>query len=319
MDLTRRKRKLLPDFIVIGAMKSATTTLHEQLARQTGLFLSRPKEPNFFSDDENYAKGFDWYASFFEGAGDSHLLGESSTHYTKLPTHPRTVERMMRALSRVKLIYVMRHPIDRLTSHYFHELTVGRIKVGLEEAIDSNPELVDYGRYSLQLEPYLAAYGPESVLPVFFDRLVARPDLELGRIGRFLGLSQALRWDHGLKPQNVGRERLRNSPIRDALVQSPWITRLRRRLLPSSWSEALKDLWKVNNGPPPVPSGLHDRLRDTFDRDLARLGSWLGITLDCDSFHDESSGRAHAWSQLDPPLQSPSRETDGARTSQLCP
>ena len=300
MDPPRRKRNVLPDFIVIGAMKSATTTLHEQLARQSDLFLSRPKEPNFFSDDENYARGFNWYASFFEGADDSLLLGESSTHYTKLPTYPRTVERMVRALPRVKLIYVMRHPIDRLTSHYFHEVTVGRMKVSLEEAIDSHPELVDYGRYSMQLQPYLAAYGPESVHPVFFDRLVARPDKELERIGRFLGVSRTLRWDHRLKPQNVGRERLRNSPIRDALVQSPWITGLRRKLLPRSWSEALKDFWKVRNGPPTVPSGLHDRLRDAFDRDLARLGSWLGITLDCESFHDVSSARAHAWRQLDP-------------------
>ncbi len=46
-----------PDFIVIGAMKSATTTLHEQLARQPGIFMCRPKEPNFFSDDENLRAG----------------------------------------------------------------------------------------------------------------------------------------------------------------------------------------------------------------------------------------------------------------------
>ncbi len=58
-----------PDFIVIGAMKSATTTLHEQLARQPGLFMSRPKEPNFFSDNENYARGWGWYSSLFRAAG----------------------------------------------------------------------------------------------------------------------------------------------------------------------------------------------------------------------------------------------------------
>ena len=54
-----------PDFIVIGAMKSATTTLHEQLARQPGVFMSRPKEPNFFSDDAIYARGWGWYSSLF--------------------------------------------------------------------------------------------------------------------------------------------------------------------------------------------------------------------------------------------------------------
>ena len=57
-----------PDFIVIGAMKSATTTLHEQLARQPGVIMSRPKEPNFFSDDRIYARGWGWYSSLFRPA-----------------------------------------------------------------------------------------------------------------------------------------------------------------------------------------------------------------------------------------------------------
>src|SRR5215831_9979567 len=130
----------LPDFLVIGAMKCATTTLHEQLARQPGIFMSRPKEPNFFSDDEILARGWGWYASLFWPAGEADLRGESSTHYTKLPTYPRTVERMARHLPRLKLVYVMRHPIDRLISQYVHELTAGRIALGLAEAVIRHPE-----------------------------------------------------------------------------------------------------------------------------------------------------------------------------------
>ena len=275
----------LPDFIIIGAMKSATTTLHEQLARQPGLFMSRPKEPNFFSDDENYAKGLDWYASCFEGPARTTSCGESSTHYTKLPTHPRTVERMVEALPRVKLIYVMRHPIDRLTSHYLHEQTVGRITVGLEEAVDRHPELVDYGRYSMQLEPYLRAYGPESVHPVFFDRLVSRPDEELERIGRFLGVSRPLRWDHSLAPQNVGRERLRDSHLRNVLVQAPVLTSLRRRLIPRSWIERAKAFWQVGVDPPRVPARAGaEAPRRVRSATLPGWDRGWASPLDCDYF-----------------------------------
>jgi hypothetical protein len=92
--------------------------------------------------------------------------------------------------------------------------------------------------------------------------------------------------DHALKPQNVGRERMRSSPLRDALVQNPVLSTLRRTLIPRYWTEGLKSFWKVRIDPPPVPSGLSDRLRELFDRDLARLGSWLGVSLDCDSFHE---------------------------------
>src|SRR5262249_10226438 len=152
-DITRMndsKPERLPDFLVIGAMKSATTTLHEQLARQPGLFMSRPKEPNFFSDDDVHARGLDWYASLFRHAPSTALCGESSTHYTKLPTYPHAVGRIADSVPGVRLIYVMRHPLDQLLSHYVHERTVGRIKESLEEAVDRYPELLDYGRYGMQ-------------------------------------------------------------------------------------------------------------------------------------------------------------------------
>jgi hypothetical protein len=285
----------LPDFIVIGAMKSATTTLHEQLALQSGLLMSRPKEPNFYSDEENYARGIDWYASFFEGAGDILLVGESSTHYSKLPTYPHTAERMRTAVPYVKLIYVMRHPIDRLTSHFLHEVTAGRISVGLEEAVQRHPELVDYSRYSMQLEPYLRIFGQDAILPIFFDRLVEQPDIEFQRIGRFLGVAEPLRWDHGMKPQNVSRERMRSSRWREALVQAPVLTRLRRSLVPRQLSESLKSIWRVGIDAPAVPAGLGDRLREFFDRDLSRLGSWLGINLDCDTFHAVAGSEYPSW------------------------
>ena len=79
---------------------------------------------------------------------------------------------MVRDLPRLKLIYVMRHPIERLMSQYVHELTAGRIAVGLREALGRHPELIDYSRYSMQLQPFVEAYGPGTVLPVFFSRLV---------------------------------------------------------------------------------------------------------------------------------------------------
>lgn len=292
-----------PDFIVIGAMKCATTTLHAQLSRQPGLFMSQPKEPNFFSDDEVFARGFDWYASLFRGAAEGDIRGESSTHYTKLPTHPRAVERMAQALPHVKLIYVMRHPIDRLISHYIHELTVGRIGVdiGIHEAIVQLPELVDYGRYAMQLRPYREIFGPECILPVFFQGLVLHPQVELERIGRFLGCAGSLRWDETVGPQNVGSERLRKSAFREILVQAPLLTAIRRWLFPSTWTQPFKALWRARVAPPSVPPGLMKHLADAFDSDLAELGTWLGLELNCDNFQEVTTARPYDWVEVQPP------------------
>lgn len=286
-----------PDFIVIGAMKSATTTLHEQLARQPGVIMSRPKEPNYFSDDAHYARGPRWYATHFRGAGEGDLCGESSTHYTKLPTYPETVGRMARDLPGVKLVYVMRHPIDRLVSHHRHEQNVGRIDrgLGLDRAVERFPELVDYGRYALQLTPYLGAFGRQRVLPVFFRRLVEHPDAELARIGRFLGLPRPARWDPTVGVRNAGADRLRPSPLRHALATAPLLTPVRQRLIPSALYSPLKALWRDRIENPPLGPELAARLRRLFDEDLARLGSWLGVRLDCDNFRQATRDRPFDW------------------------
>lgn len=284
-----------PDFLVIGAMKCATTTLHAQLARQPGVFMSDPKEPNYFSDDDVFARGADWYASLFRGAPPGSVRGESSTHYAKLPAYPRTVERIARALPGVKFVDLMRNPIDRLISQYVHERTVGRVGVGVEAALAEAPGLIDYGRYAMQLAPYLDAFGPARVLPVFFRSLVDRPHDELRRIGRFLGVPTRLAWDETLGPQNVGSERLRRSVVRETLVKAPVLTPLRRRLVPPRLALPLKALWRAREGRPTLPAGLEARLEDVFDEDLERLGAWLGVSLTCRSFDEAAVARPPEW------------------------
>ena len=284
-----------PDFIVIGAMKSATTTLHEQLARQPGIFMSRPKEPNFFSDDASFSRGWSWYSSLFSPASETDLRGESSTHYSKLPTYPRTVDRLLRDLPRLKFIYVIRHPIDRLVSQYVHEVTAGQIHVDLREALTRHPELIEYSRYSMQLQPFLDAYGFESVLPVFFPRLVNRSQEELERIGRFLGNEGPLVWDTEMEPLNQGGERLRPSPVREALVQTPVLSTIRQHVVPRRWSQSLKQFWRARVEPPRLTPVLIARLREILDADLAQLGYWLGLQIDCANFHDATINQAHDW------------------------
>jgi hypothetical protein len=283
-----------PDFIVIGAMKCATSTLHEQLARQPGIFMSQPKEPNFFSNDEIYSRGLDWYYSLFDGAALSDLRGESSTHYTKLPTYPKTVERLRVALPRMKLIYIMRHPVDRLISQYLHECTQKIIRVPIDAALDSHPELIAYSRYSMQLKPFLTAYGPENILPVFFERLVSHPEEELERICRFLGYQGQPHWSPADATHNVSSERLRRCGWRDAIVEAPLLKTIRRRLVPKSWRDRIRELWQIKERPQLAPASMA-RVQTIFDQDLAQLGGWLGIELSCEQFRTVAQAEPSCW------------------------
>ena len=81
----------------------------------------------------------------------------------------------------------MRHPIDRLISHYIHEWSMKVISVDINQAIDRYPELIDYSRYSMQLASYFETFGRERVLPMFFERFIAHKQEELERVCNFIG------------------------------------------------------------------------------------------------------------------------------------
>lgn len=283
-----------PHFIIIGAMKSATSSLHVQLSSQPGIFMSEPKEPQFFSDDDQYQRGADWYQSLFSGACEDDLCGESSTHYTKLPDYPETIPRMKAFLPDVRVIYAMRHPIDRLVSHYIHQWTQNIICCDINDALDRYPELINYGRYSYQLEPYFEAYGQSSVLPVFFEALRRQPQAELERIARFIGCPGPVAWREDLGPQNISAERLRRFRGYRLMVDSPPMTFLRRTLVPRSVRDIVKTRLTMSQRPALDVSNVA-RLESIFDEDLQALSKWVGVRLVCENFDQQTAGGHLDW------------------------
>lgn len=264
-----------PDFIIIGAMKCATSTLHEQLAAQDGVFMSTPKEPCFFSDDGIWSKGEKWYASLFDGAAPGELRGESSTHYTKLPVHTETVARMQQLLSdQVRFIYIIRHPIDRLISQYIHEWTQRLVDDCINEAVDEFSPLIDYSRYAMQVAPYLDAFGANRVMPVFFERLVANPQEQLDRIATFVGYRSTMTWQEQIDRENVSGERIRKSSLRRLVASVPGLRPLLHATTSKSFRESMKSPWKMERRPV-LSVEVHGRLVSEFDEDLANLDKWL--------------------------------------------
>lgn len=272
-----------PYFVIIGAMKSATSTLHEQLALQPGFFMSTPKEPNFFSDDQVYELGLDWYANLFYGAGPGDICGESSTHYTKLPDYPRTIERMKSYLPSLKLIYVIRHPIERLVSHYIHQWSQNVIRVNINQAIDEFDELINYSRYSMQLEPFIEAYGIENIHIIFSEAFRIRPQYELEKVAQFLGYSQQVKWHYDLPEQNVFNQRVRRFNGYDFLINHPLLEWFRHTCIPKSVREAVKNQLTLKKRPEIDDEHLQ-KLTLIFNNDLKSLGLLLGIELNLENY-----------------------------------
>ncbi|TWU18075.1 sulfotransferase family protein [Allorhodopirellula heiligendammensis] len=290
-----------PNFIVIGGMKCMTSTLHDQLALQPGICMSDPKEPNYFSDDDVYARGPQWYQSIWGEGQTSDLYGESSTHYTKLPTYPDTIDRLCQYCPNAKLIYVMRHPIDRLVSHYIHQWTMNVIDCPIDEAIDQFPELIAYSRYAYQLQPFIETYGTENILPVFFRRLRDHSQSELERICRYLEYPGQPQW-RSLPASNVSSERIRDNAWRDRLVYAPGISWVRRNLVPRSVREQVKSWWRLRQRPQ-LSDASQRRLKAVFNDDLRLLSGWLGLSdaLTCDDFRERTVSLTPSWKR---PIQS---------------
>jgi len=274
----------LPDFIIIGAMKSATSTLHNQLSAQPGIFMSTPKEPNFFSDDEIYNQGLNWYTALFSDADTEQICGESSTHYTKLPDYPETIQRLKAAIPMPKLIYVMRHPIDRLISHYMHQWSEGVISCDINQAIDRYPELVDYSCYGMQISAYFEAFGSKSVLPLFFEDLKANKNKSLNRVGEFIGLTEPLIWVDDLAQDNVSSQRIRRFYGYELLINSKPMAWLRKALIPQRVRDRVKQQLSMQRRPE-ISSAQLARITKIFDRDLQTVGDWIGVQLTCENFN----------------------------------
>lgn len=124
----------LPHFLGLGAQKAGTTTLHHWLATHPQVFVPPVKELHFFS--LHHALGTSWYASHFGAALPGQLLGEITPYYL---FHPMVPQRIAALLPHVRCIALLRDPVERALSHYFHARRLGFETLPLREALDAEP------------------------------------------------------------------------------------------------------------------------------------------------------------------------------------
>jgi hypothetical protein len=193
IDSAHAGRPRLPDALIIGAAKSGTTNLARGLGRHPQVFLCPIKEPEFFSHDEKFARGLDWYTGLFAPAREGQVCIEASTSYTRHPQHPEVARRLHRQCPGAKLIYLMRHPVDRAYSHFIHrytkELYPDRpIDRTFEQHVLEDPMCVDSSDYRLQIAKTLEHFPREQVLFLFTHELAADAAGTLRKVCAFLNL-----------------------------------------------------------------------------------------------------------------------------------
>jgi hypothetical protein len=206
-----------PNFIVIGSMKCGTTTLCHLLGQHPGVFMSHSKEPEFFCKKEIYSRGWDWYLSLFADVKKETAIGEGSTSYTKAPLFSQVPERISKHLPHVRLIYIVRHPLERIESHWMHRVRHGDTR-SLKKMLQHYPNLIDTSRYWYQVQQYRKYFSDDQILVLFFDELKTSPGKVLEKCFRFLNV------DHRLKLANPSEHLY---PTRQFKVESKLLKRAR--------------------------------------------------------------------------------------------
>ncbi|MEP6514646.1 sulfotransferase domain-containing protein [Microcoleus vaginatus] len=126
-----------PDFIIIGAQKGGTTSLYNYLIQHPQIAPATQKEIHYF--DLNFDKTWEWYCSQFPQppTAENLLTGEASPYYI---FHPQVPQRIYDLCPKVKIIALLRNPVDRAISHYYYYIKIGYETLSLEEAIAAEPE-----------------------------------------------------------------------------------------------------------------------------------------------------------------------------------
>jgi hypothetical protein len=201
-----------PDFVIVGAQRAGTTSLYNYLVQHPRILPARRKEVHFF--DLNAFRGRPWYARFFPDVaerGDA-LVGEATPYYL---FHPLALKRLRAACPAAKLIVLLRDPVERALSHYFHERRLGTEDLPLAHALELESlrlegeaakirrdgrynsfnhmhySYVSRGHYKAALEALFALFPREQVAVVKSEALYADPATTVADVVGFLGLDPA--------------------------------------------------------------------------------------------------------------------------------
>ncbi|MEO8710483.1 MAG: sulfotransferase [Parafilimonas sp.] len=209
--------KNLPNFLIIGPPKCASTSLHYYLGQHPDVFVSPTKETNFFTHD--YYRGLEFYAQYFSNAKTEKAIGEATPSYFFLPF---AADRIKKDLPNAKLIVTLRNPVERAFSHWlmFKEAGVEKksfrdaIKINLEQMQEYNFEgekgaeiwekrkntaddndnwpriYIQPGMYAESLNMYYESFKPEQMHIVFLEDLKKIFSETIKEVFRFLNVDE---------------------------------------------------------------------------------------------------------------------------------
>lgn len=272
---------MLPNLIIIGAMKCGTTSLHYYLGFHPQIQMSAIKELDFFVEHLNWRRGIDWYTAQFYG--DEPVHGEASQHYTNYPQFGGVPARIHSVIPDVKLIYIMRDPVERIISHYMLNVSHNYDTRDIVTALTApdRDQYLDRSKYYMQLEQYLQFFPRANLLLLKQEDLLARRHETMQAVFRFLNVDETFSSPEFTKIMNPSTSRRRRNWFSLQLDRLNYVD-LIRRIPPNIRIPVGRLLYIPFSRPvtrPIVPEWLRLELKECLRDDLNRLRALTGWDL----------------------------------------
>ncbi|MCR9127558.1 MAG: sulfotransferase [Rhodobacteraceae bacterium] len=273
-----RDGSVLPDFIVIGAMKSGTTTLYQYLSMHPGIGMSREKETDFFLRADPAPAALAAYGAQFDHSRPVH--GEVCPNYTKCTDFPGVPARIHRTCGPVRLIYVLRDPVARAESQYRHMFASGEITVAPADLPGTRQlrHIMDASFYHRQILAYLEVFAADSIQVIDFDALVRAPQATMDRIYDHIGLPSHPIPESGTYNSSEEMSRIPAPLLR--LARAPLGRRILRPLDRGA-RDALRRAMAFGRirKAPPFPENLRAQMRAAVAEDARMLRQHTGMAF----------------------------------------
>ncbi|MGI9308885.1 MAG: sulfotransferase family protein [Gammaproteobacteria bacterium] len=272
----------LPEIIIIGGQKCGSTSLHHYLDQHPDIAMSDYKELQFFSDDERWEKGVDWYTPNFSESAK--YTGEASPQYAWQPFFPDSPERMYSLVPNAKLIYMVRDPIERVLSQYcdfLHQAWEERDFSGVLDSFSERPNMyVEVSRYFFQIEAYLKHYPREQLRVWTMEDLSADPINTVREVLDYIGVDNSFESPEWTRRRNPGERK--RQPV--ALVRRLMKTGMRpedwvANTFPGFLRKPLTELVLRSGSPierPVLNNQQEALLMDIFRDDVRQLRAYSG-------------------------------------------
>jgi hypothetical protein len=267
---------ILPDFLCIGAPRAGTTWLHGILASHPDVFVPvHRKELHFFGGD-NFDRGLDWYARYFEGAKPGQVVGEVTPAYLR---RPQAAARIKELLPETQFVVMVRNPVDRAYSQYTAQRQAG-YRHGFKQFVDERRAALRAGLYATQLATYLELFDLDCFMVVVLEHASRRPGEFCLNLGRFLGVDGALFQPD--QPRSLNRSGISRMPRTYGQLRR--LAKASRSVGLDSLVERVKttrsiSLLNSREAPPKLDLDTRSQLWGYFEQDTIRLESLTGLDL----------------------------------------